>query len=242
MARLFALADLHLSGTGDKPMDVFGELWREHPRRMAAAWDASVSPDDTVLLAGDLSWARNLESARADLAWIAARPGSKLLLRGNHDSWWSGVARIRAALPPGCDVLQNDAHDVGGWVVVGARGWTAPGDPHAVAGDEKVFRREVERLDASLADAERRFGRGLPRLAMLHYPPWLEGHDPTAVVERLQAAEVRVCIYGHLHGDDHRLAVRGMRGGIDFRFVAADAVDFAPVDLGIEIESGGSGA
>jgi predicted phosphohydrolase len=231
MGRVFALADLHLSLTGLKPMDRFGEMWRDHASRMAAAWDASVGADDAVLLAGDLSWARNPAEAEPDLAWIGARPGRKLLLRGNHDSWWGSAGKVRGLLPEGCEVLHNDAHRVGPWVVLGARGWTAPGDPMAQPGDEKVFRRELERLRISIRTADRLFGRERPRLALLHYPPWLDPERPTSVVGLLRSAAVRVCVYGHLHGEDHRRAVRGLRDGIDYRFVAADAVDFAPLEI-----------
>lgn len=231
MGRLFALADLHLSLPGLKPMDLFGELWRDHVPRMAAAWDRSVDDEDTVLLPGDISWARNAGEAAPDLEWIGQRPGRKLLLRGNHDSWWSSLGKARRLLPPGCVPLQNDSHRVGDWVVVGARGWTSPDDPAASAADERVFRRELERLRLSLVHADAEHGRDLPRLAMVHYPPWLEGGEPTRVVEMLRGAGVRVCVYGHLHGEDHRLAIRGDRGGIRYIFVAADAVGFAPAEL-----------
>jgi predicted phosphohydrolase len=241
MTRLFALADLHLSLSGEKPMDVFGEAWRDHPERMAATWDRLVAPEDTVLLPGDLSWARNLGEACVDLAWIGARPGRKLLLRGNHDSWWPGPRALREALPASCEALHNDGHRVGDWVIVGARGWTAPGDPAATEHDAVLFRRELERLRMSIADADRRFGRDLPRLAMVHFPPWVEGYAPTPVVELLSRAGVRVCVYGHLHGDDHRLAITGERDGIRYHFVAADATGFAPA-LILETTVAGSDA
>ncbi len=232
MGRLFAIADLHLSSSGAKPMDVFGELWADHAARIAAAWDTGVGEDDVVLLGGDLSWARDLEEARADLAWIASRPGRKVLLRGNHDSWWSSISRVRRALPPGCEALQNDALAIDARaVVVGARGWTAPDDPESAPDDARIFRRELGRLERSLEDADRRFGRALPRVALLHYPPWLEGRPPTEVVDRLHRGGVAVCVYGHLHGDDHALARRGIHDGIRFVFAAADAVGFAPIEV-----------
>ena len=231
MPRWFALADLHLSSSGDKPMDVFGDAWRNHASRMASAWDASVDRDDVVLCPGDLSWARTLEEAADDLAWIGARPGRKLLLRGNHDSWWGSLAKVRRALPAGCEALQNDAHDTGGFVVVGARGWTAPDDPAAQDGDGEIFARELQRLALSIADADRRFGRGAPRIAMVHYPPWIEGRPPTAVVPILKDGGVQVCAYGHLHGADHALGVTGERDGIRFVLAAADAIGFAPVRI-----------
>jgi predicted phosphohydrolase len=231
MSSRFAIADLHLSESGAKPMDVFGAHWKDHPRRIAAAWDAAVAPGDTVLLPGDLSWARDLEEARDDLAWIGARPGVKFLLRGNHDGWWTSLAKVRKALPPGCHALQNDAFDLGDAVLVGARGWIAPDDPLAAPGDAAIFLRELERLRLSIADADRRFGRGKPRVAMLHYPPWIEGRPPTGVVDALREGGVLTCVYGHLHGADHALGVQGERDGIRFHLVAADAIAFAPLLL-----------
>ena len=230
--RWFALADLHLSLSGEKPMDVFGELWRDHATRMAKAWDAAVSAEDVVLLPGDLSWGRTLAEAAADLAWIHARPGRKVLGRGNHDSWWSkSVGKVRAALPDSCVLLHHDALQIDERVVVGARGWTAPDDPHAQPGDEAVFARELARLELSVADADRRFDPSLPRTAMVHYPPWLRGQAPTAVVDVLKEARVTTCVYGHLHGDDHARALTGEHDGIVFHFVAADAVGFAPIPI-----------
>lgn len=231
MSRIFALADLHLSLSGEKPMHVFGELWRDHPRKMAEAWDGLVAREDHVLLPGDLSWGRKLADAAPDLAWIGRRPGRKLLLRGNHDSWWGSPARVREALPSGCDLLHHDAHDLGSCIVVGARGWIAPDDPAATKSDVKVYRRELERLRLSILDADRRFGRERPRIAMTHFPPWVEGHSPTEVVELLWKGGVSLVAYGHLHGEDHRLAVRGDRDGLFFCFVAADALDFRPMLL-----------
>ena len=231
MARLFAIADLHLSVSGAKPMDVFGALWKDHPQRIAAAWDAVVAPGDTVLLPGDLSWARDLNEARGDLDWIGARPGTKFLLRGNHDGWWTSIAKVRQALPPGCHALQNDAFDLGAVVLVGARGWTAPDDPLAAEGDATIFLRELTRLRLSIADADRRFDRSKPRVAMLHYPPWIEGRAPTGVVDVLRDGGVGTCVYGHLHGADHALGVQGVRDGIRFHLVAADAIGFAPRPL-----------
>jgi predicted phosphohydrolase len=231
MARVFALADLHLSSSGAKPMDVFGTIWKDHPARMAAAWDATVEPDDAVLLPGDLSWARTLDEAKDDLAWIGARPGTKVLLRGNHDGWWASVSKVRRALPVGCFALQHDAIELPGFVVVGARGWTAPDDPIATPEDEPIFLRELERLRLSVADADSRFGRRAPRIAMVHFPPWIEGRPPTEVVRVLREAGVSECVYGHLHGEDHAKGVRGAHDGMNFTLVAADAVEFTPVRI-----------
>lgn len=232
MPTLYAIADLHLSLSGDKPMDVFGDAWVGHADRMARAWDEIVDPGDTVLLPGDLSWARTLDEAGDDLAWIGARPGSKLLLRGNHDSWWKSLGKVRAALPDGCEALQNDAREIDGRVIVGARGWTAPDDPTAAPGDERIFARELDRLRMSIADADRRFGRSAPRVAMVHYPPWIIDRPPTDVVGILRDGGVGTCVYGHLHGEDHRLGLTGRHDGIEYILVASDAVAFRPIRIG----------
>jgi predicted phosphohydrolase len=234
MGRVFALADLHLSQAGLKPMDVFGDLWQDHAGKMAQGWDRVVEPEDVVLLAGDLSWGRNAREAEPDLDWIGARPGRKLLLRGNHDSWWprrASLDKIRSLLPADCEPLHGCSFALADRVVVGARGWLAPDDPLAEPSDARIFRRELESLKRSIAHADENFGRRLPRLAMLHYPPWLEGREPTAVVDELIRGEVAVVVYGHLHGADHALAVRGERNGVRYEFVAADAVAFTPVEI-----------
>jgi predicted phosphohydrolase len=231
VSRLFAIADLHLSSSGEKPMDVFGPQWIDHAARMAAAWDATVGDRDAVLLPGDLSWARTLAEAAGDLEWIAARPGTKYLLRGNHDSWWSSIGQVRRALPPDCRALQHDAFDLGACVLVGARGWLLLDDPAATEEDAGVFRRELARLTLSIENADRRFGRAKPRVAMLHYPPWIEGRAPSQVIAILRDGGVSCCVYGHLHGADHALGVRGTRDGIRYELVAADAIGFAPLPI-----------
>jgi len=228
MSRLFAIADLHLSLIGSKPMDRFGEIWVDHAQTMARRWDALVSAEDWLLLPGDLSWARNEKEVQPDLEWIEARPGKKLLLRGNHDSWWGSRAKLEALLPPSCTALMHDAAQIGDLVVVGARGWTAPDDPIAGPSDGKLFQREISRLKLSIEDADRRFDRTNRRIAMTHFPPLLLGRSPSDVVPLLQAANVRLCAYGHLHGDDHRLAVDGEVEGVDYKFVAADAIEMRP--------------
>jgi predicted phosphohydrolase len=212
-------------------MDVFGELWRDHARRMAESWDATVQAQDVVLLAGDLSWARTLAEARVDLEWIGQRPGRKVLLRGNHDSWWTSQAKVTAALPSDCAAVHHNALRIDDWVLVGARGWTLPDDPAATAHDVAVYERELARLRLSIEDADRKFGRELPRLAMTHYPPRTAGNPPSDVVRVLREAGVSAVVYGHLHGSDHARAVRGELDGIRYHFVAADAVDFAPVPI-----------
>jgi len=232
--RIFALADLHLGESVQKPMDIFGPVWERHAERMDRNWRATVGPDDWVLVPGDISWAMKLEDALPDLRFIDALPGRKLLLKGNHDYWWTSRGKVEAVLPPSLRLLQNDAFDLGeGIGVVGTRGWSPPEAPRSTAEDRKIYDREILRLELSLKAAAGRFDR---MIGMLHYPPIYAGLGETGFVPLLREAGVKVCLYGHLHGADHRYAVRGERAGIRYYFVAADAVDFTPV----EVEFGGA--
>jgi hypothetical protein len=231
--RLFALGDPHLSFGRPKPMDIFGPAWEDHPAQLAAAWDAAVGPDDVVLVVGDVSWAHDLDDARPDLAFLAARAGRlKVLLRGNHDSWWTSASKVRRALPEGLAILHNDALRLDeGVVLCGARGWNAPGMPWSEPGDERIYRRELGRLERSLAAAAELRRPGDALVAALHYPPLGPEREPSEVTERLVAAGVAVAAYGHLHGEDHAWAPRGREAGVELRFVAGDFTGFRPVPL-----------
>ena len=169
--RLFAIADPHLSRVDPKPMDIFGPGWGGHPGAFFDGWRRVVREDDLVLVPGDLSWAMRLDDALSDLRDIAALPGTKVILRGNHDYWWPSIGRLRAALPPTLLALQNDALRVGDVVVAGTRGWTCPGGREYDEHDERIYRRELERLDLSLRRARTLLREGDRSVIMLHYPP-----------------------------------------------------------------------
>ena len=150
---VYAIADLHLPAR-QKPMDIFGEHWKDHFQRISEDWLGRVKPEDLVLLPGDLSWAMRLEEALEDLGSIGALPGTKLLLRGNHDYWWSSIGRVRRALPEGMFALQNDSMLIGGRLYAGSRGWTLPG-PESTEEDLRIYTRERMRLEMSLKHARR---------------------------------------------------------------------------------------
>jgi len=226
MSRIFAIADTHLGRSVDKPMDIFGPAWERHDERLAEAWTATVSDDDWVLIPGDVSWAMNLDEVAADLEFLASLPGRTLLLKGNHDYWWSSRAKVEAVLPTGMFVLQNDAFDLGDGIgVVGTRGWQPPEAPRAGPHDAKIYAREVQRLALSTEAARDRFDR---LIAMIHYPPYYVGIGKTEFVPLLEKAGVDVCLFGHLHGRDHRYAFQGEHGGVRYQFVAADYLEFRP--------------
>ncbi|NLG25134.1 MAG: phosphohydrolase [Clostridiales bacterium] len=221
---IYAIADLHLPGGDAKPMDLFGAQWERHFDRIADDWRARVGPDDCVLLPGDLSWAMRLEDALPDLNAIGALPGQKLILRGNHDYWWSAIGRVRAALPPGMRALQNDCAELGDAVVAGTRGWSLPGDVDN-PDDERIYRREVLRLSLALGAAAK-VAAGRPIVAMMHYPPLTDASRDTGFTQLLEQYGVRHAVYGHLHGAALRFAFRGEHRGVTYHQVSCDGLDF----------------
>ncbi len=227
---IWAIADLHLSHDRSKPMDIFGPSWENHTRKIAANWRRVVGDEDLVIVAGDISWAMQLSGAVADLNWIAALPGRKLLLRGNHDYWWSSISKVREALPPGFAALQNDHFIFQGWAICGTRGWLCPGEEGFDSEhDEKIYRREVGRLQLSLESA---LGAGQSRIiAALHYPPFNRQGGPSGFTELLERCGVRYCVYGHIHDEGRDRLFQGERGGVTYRFIASDGVDFTPVPV-----------
>ena len=222
--QIYAIADLHLSLTSEKPMDVFGEAWRGHAEKLKRNWRERVQADDLVLVPGDISWAMQLSAALPDLSFIGDLPGKKILLKGNHDYWWSAIGRVRASLPEGMRALQNDSIVENGIGICGSRGWLCPGSNNFNAEDQKIYLRELDRLALSLSS--------LPavetKIAMLHFPPFADKEKGSGFTERLEAAGVQIAVYGHLHGEANRYAFEGERNGVYYHCVAADKLDFAP--------------
>lgn len=224
---IFAIGDLHLPGHAEKPMNVFGSHWDRHFETISENWRAMVGQEDTVLIPGDISWAMQLEDALDDLKAISALPGRKLLLRGNHDYWWSSLTKIRAVLPPDMQVIQNDAVAVGRQVICGTRGWMFPTAQQSFgAQDEKVYQRELMRLEMSLKTAKTLSDHEI--MVMMHYPPLLADGVGTAFTDILEAYGVKRVVYGHLHGAGRKIAFEGERKGILYYLTSCDALGFCP--------------
>lgn len=225
---LYAIGDLHLCLGAPKPMDVFGGPWVGYMDKLKAGI-ARIRPEDTTVLLGDLSWALCLDEAGADFAWIDQIPGRKIILKGNHDYWWSTASKFyKFCAEHGFSdqwILNNNHYEYEGFAICGTRGWFYEEDRHG-AHDEKVFRRELIRLETSLQSAG-----ALPKIVFLHYPPRYRGYECPEILALLQKYEVRRCFYGHLHGDSHKLATEGLWDGVDFRLVAADYIGFSPVTV-----------
>jgi len=233
----------HLPSTRGKTMDRFG--WIGHPQPLAEAWDRTVSPDDAIIVAGDISWATKPAEVTGDLAWLDARPGKKVLLRGNHDYWWGDSAtKLRKLLEPyrsTVGFLHNASVTIGPYVVAGSRLWTtaeAPPMPGGEMGDEPVdavyVEREARRLVLSIDGAKKAFQQnpGLVPVVAVHFPPLYANQKPTAFSALIEAFWPAVCVYGHLHGTEGIAAgFQGEHGGVRYVLASCDAAGFRPVLL-----------
>ena len=222
---LYAIGDLHLCLGAEKPMDIFGGAWIGYMDKLKEGLSV-IGPEDTTVLLGDLSWALDLQQAKADFAWINSIPGRKIILKGNHDYWWSTASKFYKF----CEengftdmfILNNNHFEYDGYAVCGTRGWFFE-EERSGEHDEKVFKRELLRLEASLKSAGE-----LPKIVFLHYPPKYKGYDCPEILELLKRYGVSRCYYGHLHGASHGLAMEGIWDGVDFKLAAADKLNFKP--------------
>lgn len=226
---LFVMGDLHLSLSSDKSMDIFGG-WENYVERIKENWNREVSPEDTVVVPGDISWAMSLKEAVADFRFIHELPGRKIILKGNHDYWWTTVAKMNNFLAEnGFDsifILHNNHYAYENYGICGTRGWINDDSEPA---DAKVLAREAQRLETSIASAE---NAGLEPLVFLHYPPLYGNEYNPDLLEVMYRHSIKRCWYGHIHGrKGHQNAVNGERDGIVFQLVSADYVQFCPVKI-----------
>ena len=226
---LYAIGDLHLSLGTDKPMDVFGGAWVGYMDKLREGLSV-IRPEDTTVLLGDLSWALDMEGAAADFAFINAIPGRKIILKGNHDYWWTTATKFyKFCAENGFEnmfILNNNCHFYEETALCGTRGWFFEEDAAAGSHNDKIFKRELIRLETSLKAAG-----GHEIYCFLHYPPRYRGYECPEILELLKRYRATLCCYGHLHGDSHKLAVEGLQDGVDFRLCAADFLKFRPLRL-----------
>lgn len=225
---LYAIGDLHLCLGAPKPMDIFGGAWVGYMQKLQDGV-SMIGPEDTTVLLGDLSWALDLEHAREDFAWIDQIPGRKIILKGNHDYWWSTASKFYKFCAENDFsnqwILNNNHYEYDGIAICGTRGWFFE-EERSGEHDEKIFKRELLRLEASLQSAG-----DLPKIVFLHYPPRYKGYECPEIIELLKRYDVRSCYYGHLHGPSHALAMEGLWDGIDYKLVAADKLNFRPMRI-----------
>ena len=224
---LYAIGDLHLSLSTNKPMDIFGGAWEGYMEKLKAGLSC-IGPEDTTVLLGDLTWALDLPGAREDFAFINSIPGRKIILKGNHDYWWTTATKFyKFCQAEGFShmyILNNNFYEYEDVAICGTRGWFFEEDAAVGSHNDKIFKRELLRLEASLKSAgDRR------KLCFLHYPPRYRGYECPEILALLKDYKVEACYYGHLHGESHKLAMEGVFEGTDFHLCAADFIKFVPV-------------
>lgn len=242
---IWAIADLHLSfGTADKKMDIFGKHWVNHAEKIKKHWLQCVANDDLVLISGDISWAKTLEEAQLDLNWIDALPGQKVMIRGNHDYWWTSYSKLSQSLPPSIHAIQNNAFHWNGISICGTRLWDSSEydfneiidfqdkqadnkklDAAEEENREKIFARELLRLESSLNMLD---SNSNVRIALTHYPPIGYRLESSIVSRMLEKHRVNFCIFGHLHSVQQDCQIFGEKNGVHYILTAADYLKFKP--------------
>ncbi len=223
---IYAIGDLHLSGEPPtKPMEVFGLHWQGHKQKIANYWQQQVTDCDAVIICGDISWAMSLEAAAQDLDWLAALPGRKLLLRGNHDYWWTSLKKMQQRYGASFEFLQNDCVMLDDIAVCGTRGWILPSAEGFSEEDAKIYKREGIRLELSLKQARTNHPQQI--ITALHYPPLFLRTEHTCFTNLMHQYSVSHCVYGHIHGENHVTVFEGMREGISYKLVSCDTQGFA---------------
>ncbi len=246
--RIWVIGDLHLSfGVENKSMDIFGPQWEAHAQKIASNWKSIVQPTDLVLIPGDLSWALKLEEVVPDLQWVHELPGTKVMIKGNHDYWWGSLSKIAPILPPSIHLIQNNVFNWKDVTIGGARLWDTPEysfgtfteyrenpkakkeDPEELVQEElsqKIFDRELERLKMSLKglNPEARL-----RLAMTHYPPIGADLEPSRAAQILEQHQIEVCVFGHLHNIKANQPLFGAARGVRYILASCDYIHFQPV-------------
>lgn len=247
---IWAIADLHLAiGVPSKSMDIFGPRWHDYEKKIRTNWLEVIKPEDLVLIAGDICWAMRLQEALPDMEWIHQLPGTKVMIRGNHDYWWDSPTKMRKVLPPSIHVIQNDVFNWGDVTIGGARMWDTPeyhfgqfgeksgegggkGKPAPTAEeiekDDKLFQRELQRLELSLEQLNK---DAKVRIAMTHYPPISADLQPSLTSAILEKHRIDICVFGHLHNLQRGLDLFGEKNGVKYYLTACDYMEFRPLKL-----------
>lgn len=232
--KIFAISDLHLTFMVEKPMDIFGGNWENYTEKIQDNWEKTVSEDDLVLIAGDISWAMKIDETKKDFDYIGNLPGKKVIIRGNHDYWWKSISGIREILPENMFALQNDSLKFGNVIVAGTRGWeVCEGniDFNFSEQDKKIFNREVIRLELALQDATKKREEDDKLICMIHYPPFNSRREDSGFTELFEKYKVDAVIYGHIHNNIGRYERYIEKNGIPYYLTSADMIAMKPVEI-----------
>ena len=227
---IYVIADLHLSFGENKPMDIFGENWQGHSKKIKNNWIEKVKPDDTVVLPGDFSWAMYLENTYKDFEFLNSLPGKKLLLKGNHDYWWTTVTNMRNYLKENnfenIDFIYNNSFLVENKTLTGTRGWNMQDEENG----DKMINREAIRLKLAIEDGIKKYGEDKKVIVFMHYPPisknMVYNQKKSLFIEIMKQYGVEKCYYGHLHGRSHQDAIEGIVDGIELKLISSDYLNF----------------
>ena len=227
---IYTIGDLHLSFKENKPMSIFGDNWEGHEEKIKKDWIEKVKKEDLVILPGDFSWATYLKDTDIDFGYLNSLPGRKLLLKGNHDYWWTTVTSMRNFLQENkfenIDFIYNNSYEFENCIIVGTRGWSQTEGSE----DKKILKREVLRLELSIQSGIQDFGEKKEFIVFMHYPPIsksnLVKNEKNEFIKMMQKYNIKKCFYGHLHSTSIKEAVEGKYFGIDFKLVSADGLDF----------------
>ena len=228
---IYVIGDLHLSFKENKPMDIFGSNWENHFEKIKKDWNLKVTENDLVILPGDFSWAMYLKDTDEDFKFLNELPGKKLLLKGNHDYWWTTITNMRKFLKENnfnnIDFLHNNSYEFDNKIIVGTRGWSKL---EGTQDDERILKREALRLELSIKDGIKKYGDDKEIIAVMHYPPInktdLLNNELSDFVKSMKKYNIKRCFYGHLHSNAIKEAVEGKHFDIDFKLVSADGLDF----------------
>jgi len=223
---LYAIGDLHLSLGTNKPMDIFGGGWVNYIEKLKKGFEI-IGPDDVCVLCGDTSWGMQLDESLEDMRFIENLPGRKIILKGNHDYWWNTASKMKSFFNANgiksIDILHNNCYYHNNIAICGTRGWLTD-DEFSPGQNGKIMAREAMRLEASLKSAKKE----IEKICFFHYPPRLKSTINNDIISIMNSYNITRCYYGHLHGDGHRNATRGLVEGIDYEMISADYINFTP--------------
>ena len=223
---IYVIGDLHLSFNTNKSMDIFGKNWQNYGEKIKQDWLAKVRPEDTVILPGDFSWSMYLDETDKDFEFINNLPGQKILLKGNHDYWWTTVTSMRKYIEEksfkNIDFLYNNSYEYENKIIAGTKGWNISEEQE----DIRLTKREVARLELSIKDGIQKHGEDKEIIVFMHYPPLTKNYMNTEYTKMLKKYNIKRCYYGHLHANSILDAVEGNVDGIEYKLVSSDGLDF----------------
>jgi len=232
--KVFAISDLHLSINNPKPMDIFGPVWDNYLIEIEENWNDVVSDEDIVLIPGDISWAMKFEEAKSDLDYICKLKGHKVIIKGNHDYWWSSISEIKNYLYNNTYALQNDAVKIGDVIICGSRGWSVLEENEQTPQDEKIYKRELIRMELSLQAMQAKRNENDRVVVMTHFPPFNYNMDDNAMMQLFEKYGVNAVVFGHLHSYDKKQKLLFNKNNINYYLTSCDLVKNKLVEINLD--------